>query len=274
MEDKINLAKGTAMKAFESTLVSYEQFLANVKRHKELDKYVSGVYWDVEANKGCAVGCTLHEFTSPKMYPQVVSALRETNLEIFAGNHALYEPLFGIPRIVARLQDHIFEGLPTGDAKEFPLQFAQALKAGVDYSGVWYKFAEWLLLDTEHGVIRHAKTERTRDAINSVGALYQRHNSGDVPTIEEWRAAAAAAADADADAYAYAADAAYAYAYAYAAAADADADAADAYAYAAADADAAAADAYVDAAARFQHYQAQRDKLLAILVECGEVVSA
>jgi hypothetical protein len=224
-----------ALKAFTDTPVTYEQFLGWVTAHKEADEYRQGVYW--EGGKGCAVGCVLHDAYRNPVVAESLAVMDENIDYLEYSEHRLFEPLFGIPRILARLQDRIFEGLPTEDAKLFPLQFAQALRPGIDYSNVWYKFAEWLLLDTEYGVIRHAKTDRTRAAINGVGALYQRHNSGDIPSNEDWRearndAAAAAAADA-----AYADAAAYAY-------------------------------------ARHKHYQAQRDKLLAIIVEYGVQVAA
>jgi hypothetical protein len=142
--------------------------------------------------------------------------------------------------------------LPTEDAKEFPLQFAQAIKAGVDYSNIWNKFAYWLL-GGENGVIRFAKTEQTRKSIETVALLYERAVSGDNPKIDEWRDAAydADVADAVAAAYAaaYVADAAY------------DADVADAAVDAAVDAAADAADA------RHNHYKVMRDEFLSLLAE-------
>jgi hypothetical protein len=216
---------------------------------------MQGSYWNERDKKGCSVGCVLHTFI-----PQVADKLHGIE-ESYFGNHELFEPMFGIPRIVARLQDRIFEGLPTEDAKEFPLQFAQAIKAGVDYSNIWNKFAYWLL-GGGNGVIRFAKTEQTRKSIETVALLYERAASGDNPKIDEWRAAAYVA-DATADA-------AYVAAYAAAFVADAayDADAADAAADAAVVAYAAAAvAAVVDVDARHNHYKVMRDKFLSLLAE-------
>lgn len=58
---------------------------------------------------------------------------------------------------------------------------------------VWPKFAHWLLLDAEFGVLRLAKNQRSREAILAVGDLYARKIAGNNPKTKEWRAAAAAA---------------------------------------------------------------------------------
>jgi hypothetical protein len=135
---------------------------------------------------------------------------------------------------------------------------------------VWPQFAQWLLVDLVHGVIRYAKTDAKKKAVQRVADLY---GMGAKATKNEFREAAIACrsayayADADADAATYAAYSADAAAYAYA---HADA-AADAYAYADAAADA-AADAYAhahaadDAAdARQKARRFQAEKLLKLL---------
>jgi len=193
------------MLAFENTVATKDQLIANLEAHAAADHFVKGRYW--ENGKGCAVGCSLIDFGGRP------------------DNHGDYERLFGIPRILARLEDGIFEGLPIEDAKTWPLRFARAIRPGADLSLVWPKFAVWLLVDKDHGVVKFAK-ENGRLAIEAVAALYARVIAGETVTREEFSKAAAAA---------------YAAAYAYAAAA------ADAAAAAAAYADA----AYADAAAAY-----------------------
>lgn len=94
--------------------------LGQLARHRAADEIVKGKYW--ENGKGCAVGCTLH-----------------------SANHADYEARFGIPRMLARLEDCIFEGLPNGDAKAWPERFMSAVKPGADLSRVGWQFLHWLL---------------------------------------------------------------------------------------------------------------------------------
>jgi hypothetical protein len=119
-----------ALKAFTDTPVTYEQFLGWVTAHKEADEYRQGVYW--EGGKGCAVGCVLHDAYRNPVVAESLAVMDENIDYLEYSEHRLFEPLFGIPRILARLQDRIFEGLPTEDAKLFPLQFAQALRPGID----------------------------------------------------------------------------------------------------------------------------------------------
>ena len=155
-------------------------YVTRMKAHQAADEIQHGFYW--EDGKGCAVGCTIH-----------------------SDQHKDYEKSLGVPMILARLEDRIFEGLSNGAAKEFPLRFLEAIKPGADLSMVWPKFAVWLLIDEKHGVARHTKKNSTQYvSIHAVADLYKRLIAGEDVKTQEWRAAAAAAAAA----YAAAADAA------------------------------------------------------------------
>lgn len=69
-----------------------KKYVARVKAHRDADEIVKGIYW--ENGKGCAVGCTIE-----------------------GRDHSKYETELGIPRILAHLEDTIFEGLPNGTPK-------------------------------------------------------------------------------------------------------------------------------------------------------------
>jgi hypothetical protein len=232
------------MLAFYNDKKIKTKYVKRVRAHYKADEIIQGFYW--ENGKGCAVGCTIE-------------------LDGGDGNwHQRYEDKLGVPRVLARLEDRIFEGLDNGDAKEFPLRFITAINVGADLSMVFPKFLHWALVDPKDGLINIAKREQTIDSIKKVAAALERKINGENVTLAEWReirdiawearrAAAAyadAAADADAAAYAYAAAYADAYAAAYA----------DAAAYAAAYADAAAA-------ARSARFKKMADKLISLLKE-------
>jgi hypothetical protein len=230
------------MIAFHGDKKIKAKYVARVRAHAKADEITKGVYW--ESGKGCAVGCTIH-----------------------SGNHAAYETELGIPRILARLEDSIFESLPNARAMKWPMQFLSAVKPGADLSLVWPEFAVWLLTDKKYGVLQYAKSREQKAAIKNVAFLYGKILKGQQVNVVTWQRAAAAATDAYAyAAAAYATDAYAAYAAAYAAyaaatagyaaataayaaaaAATADADATAAYAAAAATANADAA-AYAAAA--------------------------
>lgn len=215
-----------------------KKYLDRVKAHYKADEIIHGTYW--QDGKGCAVGCTVH-----------------------SNSHEAYETELGIPRLLARLEDGIFESLQNGRAKEWPVQFLSAIKVGADLSDIWPQFAVWLLIDGTWGVLQFAKTDKQRESINAVAKFYMEGKYAkpghydEIKKIRAYAAAASAAADAAAAyaAYAYRAYAAYAYA-------------ADANAAAAAAADAygaayaAAAYAYGDGS---KWREAQADKLLELL---------
>jgi hypothetical protein len=198
------------MKAYHGKIEIKEQYLARVRMHREADELVKGQYW--QNGKGCAVGCTIH-----------------------GNEHVRYEKELGIPRILARLEDGIFEGLPNGEAMAWPERFLEAISVGADLSVVAWQFLHWLLVDAQEGVIRFALTEKAKAAIHRVAVLMERKAKGEVVSWDEantarhdawdgarasWRgaaaadaadAAAAAADDAAADAAAAAAAAAARY---------------------------------------------------------------
>ena len=151
------------------TMLAYTQgttkarVLARVRRHREADRLIHGVYW--ENGRGCAVGCT-------------VSGRRRAG----EGWYDAVARQIGIPAHLAALEDAIFEGLPNGDAQAWPERFLGAIPEGADLSRVWPQFAIWLL------------TEETPSASGeAVAALYRRRLAGDEPTDAEWSRAAGAA---------------------------------------------------------------------------------
>lgn len=205
-----------------------EKYLNRLYLHYKADEIIQGTYW--QNGKGCAVGCTVH-----------------------SRSHESYESELGIPRVLAYLEDGIFEGLPNEKAKEFPIQFLEAIPVGVDLEPVWRKFMIWLLIDENEGVIRHAKTAKTKKVIKDVAkAFYYKTVSREKRATVRWAVYAAAYATeyaVDAGAYAVTATA-------YAANVAAEA-AADAATHAAA---ADAADAGIDA--RNRKYVVMSEKLI------------
>ena len=154
------------MKAFHGDPKVKEKYLARVKAHREADEIVKGQYW--ENGKGCAVGCTIH-----------------------GQAHLAYEKELGIPIQIAHLQDFLFENLPNEEAKDFPVDFLEAIPVGEDLKPVLHQFLYWLLVDPEDGVIQYAqdeKEEQVKEAILSVADLYSRVMNGQEVTNEQWSA--------------------------------------------------------------------------------------
>src|ERR1700722_17651703 len=102
------------------------KYVKRVKAHKAADEIIKGTYW--QNGKGCAVGCTIH-----------------------SSDHSAYETELGIPTLLARFEDKIFEGLPNDIAKNWPLEFLSSITPGADLSTVWPKLAVWVLTDKQWG---------------------------------------------------------------------------------------------------------------------------
>ncbi len=214
------------MIAFHGDASIKAKYLRRVELHAAADEIIHGKYW--ERGKGCAVGCTIH-----------------------SSNHASYETELGIPIMLARLEDLLFEGMANGNSKQFPARFLSVITPGADLTRIGWQFLYWLLTEE----LASRDDPRVAKEIKACADVLIPLTKGELVDRKAadlaWRAARDArsrlwgAADADAPAAA-AADAAAA------AAADA-ADAADAAAAA--------------AAARKNCYERMAKKLLELMAE-------
>src|SRR5690348_11350270 len=140
------------MKAYHGDAAVKEKYLARVRSHQAADELMQGYgYW--RDGKGCAVGCTIHSESEP---------------------HKAYERELGIPERIAWLEDRLFERMPKEPARTWPERFLNAIPVGADLSNVWDQFMQWLLVDAEHGVIKYAKSDRSKKVIQGVADLYSR----------------------------------------------------------------------------------------------------
>jgi hypothetical protein len=184
------------MKSFHNKPELKEMMLEEVLKHQKADEIIQGSY--ERRGKYCAVGCSIESLNMRlgKHYSH--------------GDHSVYETELGIPKIIARLEDRIFEGLEREKAKMFPFRFIQAVPVGVDLSLVWPKFAIWLLGDEKDGVIKYVETDEQKKIIIDIVELYKRLIAGEsIESLKKEFAIAAATATDAADA-AYDATAAYA----------------------------------------------------------------
>lgn len=168
------------MKAFHGKQEIKDFYLARVRAHRLADELIHGKYW--ENGKGCAVGCTIH-----------------------SNKHAAYETELGIPQVLAKLEDGIFESLPNGISLTWPERFLETINPGADLQLVWPKFAVWLLIDKKYGVLQFARTDESKKVIIDVANTYQSVIDGNKEEINWQRLRNAAYASA----YAFAANADY-----------------------------------------------------------------
>jgi len=153
------------------------KYLQRVRAHRAADELVRGLGWS--NGRGCAVGCTLHAY-----------------------DHARYPIELGVPEVLARLEDRIFEAVDEKRAQQWPAQFLSAIPVGADLSRVWPKFAAWVL-----------RNICPSDVGKKVAATFDQVARGQEVTGTEWSALRGEAwrkKAADADAAYAAAYAAYA----------------------------------------------------------------
>lgn len=153
------------MLAFVGTTVKKPEIMAQIQAHADADEIIKGQYW--QDGKGCGVGCTIH-----------------------SGDHAEYEPRFGIPQMLAHFEDCIFEGLPDSVSKEWPMRFMGAIKEGSDLSLVGWKFLHWMMTDTVN--IAGIKHELVRDSVKNCADIIASLARGE--EVDEASAVAAARA--------------------------------------------------------------------------------
>lgn len=173
---KHTVTSGADMRAFHGSAALKKFYVNRVVAHRKADEIIAGSYWVEEGGvfKGCSAGCALHT----------------------RNPHEVVESLIGIPRILFKLNDRLFEGThacDTAAAKLWPERFMSAAKPGTDLSMVWPHFALWLLVDEKTGVINHAKSERNRESIRGVAELYRQWCNGCKPAADLWVKARAAA---------------------------------------------------------------------------------
>ena len=93
-----------------------------------------------------------------------------------------HEEMTGVPTIICKLQDRIFEGLSSEDSKKFSEKFWRAVPVETDLSGVWDRFALWMLVDKKEGVLQYAKSSGVKKTPGSVTNDPSGHKSLKQPT--------------------------------------------------------------------------------------------
>jgi len=89
-----------------------------VQQHVAADQVIQGTYWDAENSKGCFIGCLNH-----------------------SSNPRPAEHRFGLPIMVQRIAESIFEGLPPDEARAFFAALPDAVECdGKDLSHVGWQF--------------------------------------------------------------------------------------------------------------------------------------
>ena len=151
------------MQAFHNDPLIKEKYLNRVKKHREMDDFRRGFYWD-NYGRGCAVGCTIER----------------------AGNvHETFQYELGIPLPLVYMEDVLFENMTYEDALDFPVKFLECINVGANLDAVDDKIIHWLLTDPEYGIIPQA-LGKVKEILEEIVPLVRREAEGEKAPIGEW----------------------------------------------------------------------------------------
>ena len=130
------------MKTKEKVLLSFhgdenlkKDLIEEMEAHQKADDLIQGTYNQSNGRfKGCAVGCSIESLN------------RRRGLKLnYYNDHAGLGEAIGAPEWLIRLQDSFFENLPKKYAKQFPVDFYQAIPVGADLEPVKWRFCAFIL---------------------------------------------------------------------------------------------------------------------------------
>jgi len=154
-----------------------DQLIPLADAHQQADEYVSGTYWE-QLNghgRGCAVGCTIHDAVAIGVLPAGTQH----------DNHADIAEATGIPEMLWRLADHIFEELSDADRPGWTPRFLRAASQCKCCDRVPARVMGRLARRLADDAIR----DDVRDSATLVASLWERRGRGDDPAESEWDAA-------------------------------------------------------------------------------------
>src|ERR1700752_398285 len=113
----------TTIKTFHGDPELKTKLLVRIGGHEQADAIVQGSYetWNGDVHR-CAVGCSLRDLADRENPP--------------SDWHQAMEDVLGIPVWLAHLEDRVFEGLSSEDAKAWPRRFSEALPVGTNLDGL------------------------------------------------------------------------------------------------------------------------------------------
>jgi hypothetical protein len=161
------------MLSFHNDQEVKDKYLSRVINHRIEDNIIQGIGW--EKGKGCAVGCTLENYS-----------------------HDRYPIELGLPKWLARLEDSIFEGLPDEEAKLWPEKFLSSIPVGVDVEIVKHQLAilrmnRLIKIQNNLLINNPSLKEVIKEVISSIEVVKRCHECEINKTCCDWSVARSAA---------------------------------------------------------------------------------
>lgn len=122
-----------------------DERLVRVKQHQAADEIIQGTYYRHDPEAGGIIWAIMHN-----------------------SSHSAFEVQLGIPYLIARLADNIFEYLPDPEFKEFPVLFLSSVPVGVLLRLVPYRFFIWFISGSKYSLLLNEKSASTQKDLKAL----------------------------------------------------------------------------------------------------------
>ena len=151
-----------------------KSYIDRLEAHRKAEELVQGVGFESNGQtKGCNIGCLFDYY-----------------------DHAKGAKESGIPEVLLRLADKIFEGLPVKEANDFAIAWPKAIKPGADLSRVQWRFCAFLLKENIERVLLLKIEDKLKEqlVLSIQGVLRLHENAFKTGSIDESARSAARSA--------------------------------------------------------------------------------
>jgi hypothetical protein len=174
------------MKTYNNDAQFKTAFVAEVAKHRKADMLVKGSYGKQNGDwHGCAVACSLRS----------LDILKGNKPKTEYNDHARFEREGLWPEWLARLEDTLFENLPTAGSQKWPERLAKAVPVGVDLTSVKWQFSAFLLKENINRVLSLDISDKLKGmVVDSIRGVLAVHTNA-IQTGTRDRSAAESAAE-------------------------------------------------------------------------------
>jgi len=124
-----------------------KKFLAEMRAHRKADSFLQKSTGEFDKHgkfRGCGIACSVYSIRKlqKKALPNAFTPRYRDDIGVY--RHYETERYLGISAQMADAFEGIFEGLPVNEARDWPVQFAGALKVGTKPLFGWNEYDEFI----------------------------------------------------------------------------------------------------------------------------------
>ncbi len=133
-----------------------KSYIDRLKAHRKAEELVQGIGFESNGQtKGCNIGCLFDYY-----------------------DHAKGAEESGIPEVLLKLADKLFEGLPVKEANDFAIAWPKAIKPGADLSKVKWRFCAFILKENiERVLLLKIEDKLKEQVVSSIQVVLRLHEN-------------------------------------------------------------------------------------------------